>query len=95
MVLDAWVDAFLPPPYTQPEVAKTLGVQQSEIAYANTTSMLSRTIGAIIFGILSDQYGRRIPLLVDLVLMGILTLCSGLVQTYGQFIGLRFLFGQK
>ena len=81
-------------PYTQPDVAAALGVRQSEIAYANSTSMLSRTLGAIVFGILSDQYGRKLPLVADLVLMGVFTLCSGLVQTYAQFIGLRFLFGQ-
>ncbi len=81
-------------PYTQPDVAAALGVPQSQIAYANSTSMLSRTLGAVVFGILSDQYGRKLPLVADLVLMGVFTLCSGLVQTYAQFIGLRFLFGQ-
>jgi SHS family lactate transporter-like MFS transporter len=81
-------------PYTQPALAKTLGVPTSKIAEANTTSMLSRAIGAAIFGVLSDQYGRKIPLTIDLVLMGVFTLCSGFVSTYGQLIGVRFLFGK-
>jgi SHS family lactate transporter-like MFS transporter len=55
--------------------------------------MLSRTIGAVIFGVLADQYGRKGPLLVDLVLMAVFTLCSGFVQTYGQFVAVRLLFG--
>ncbi|CAL5870428.1 uncharacterized protein PFLUO_LOCUS4664 [Penicillium psychrofluorescens] len=80
-------------PYTQPEVAKALGVETAKIAEANTTTMLSRSIGAAIFGILSDQHGRKIPLVVDLVLMGVFTLCSGFVHTYGQFVAVRFLFG--
>jgi SHS family lactate transporter-like MFS transporter len=81
-------------PYTQPAVAKTLGVQTSKIAEANTTTMLSRAIGAAILGVLSDQYGRKIPLVVDLILMAVFTLCSGFVHTYGQFVAVRFLFGE-
>ena len=81
-------------PYTMPDVAKSLGVEQSKVSQANTTSMLSRAIGAAIFGVLSDQYGRKIPLLVDIVLLGVFTLCSGFVHTYGQLVGVRFLFGK-
>lgn len=79
--------------YTMPDIAKTLGVEQSKIAQANTTSMLSRALGAVIFGVLSDQFGRKIPLLIDLVLMGVFTLCTAFIHTYGQLIGVRFLFG--
>lgn len=80
-------------PYTQVNIAESLGIEKSQVAEANTTSMLSRALGAAIFGVLSDQYGRKIPLIVDLILMGVFTLCSGFVQTYGQLIGVRFLFG--
>jgi SHS family lactate transporter-like MFS transporter len=81
-------------PFTLAQLAKYLDVKQSKISEANTTTMLSRSIGAAIFGIASDQYGRKIPLLVDLVLMGIFSMCSGFVNTYGQLIGVRFLFGR-
>ena len=70
-------------PYTQPDVARALGIPQSGVAYANTTSMLSRAVGAAIFGVLSDQYGRKIPIVGTLVLMGVFTLCTGFVETYG------------
>lgn len=46
-------------PFTTTNLAKTLGVTAANIQEANTTSMLSRSIGAVIFGILSDQYGRK------------------------------------
>ncbi|XDG05667.1 hypothetical protein ABKA04_005282 [Annulohypoxylon sp. FPYF3050] len=80
-------------PYTQPAIAEALGVSTSKIAQANTTSMLSRSIGAAIFGVLSDQYGRKIPLTVVFILMAVFTLCSGFINTYGQLIAVRFLFG--
>ncbi|KUJ06696.1 MFS general substrate transporter [Mollisia scopiformis] len=80
-------------PFTLASLAKYLDVEQTKISEANTTTMLSRLLGAIIFGIASDQYGRKIPLLIDLVLVGVLTLCSGFIHTYGQLVGVRLLFG--
>ncbi|KAI0428708.1 major facilitator superfamily domain-containing protein [Xylaria sp. FL1042] len=80
-------------PYSMEAIAKTLGVPQSKISEANTTSLLTRSIGAAIFGVIADQYGRKIAILIDLVLLGVFTLSSGFVQTSGQLIGVRVLFG--
>ncbi|KAI1490525.1 major facilitator superfamily domain-containing protein [Biscogniauxia mediterranea] len=80
-------------PYSMAEIAKSLGVPQSSISEANTTSLLTRSIGAAIFGIVADQFGRKISILVNLVLLGVFTLCSGFVHTSGQFVGVRLLFG--
>lgn len=82
-------------PFTLTSLANYLHVQQSKISEVNTTAMLSRLLGAVIFGIASDQYGRKIPLLIDLVLIAVFTLCSGFVHTYGQLVGVRFLFGKS
>jgi MFS transporter, SHS family, lactate transporter len=82
-------------PFTLATLAKVFQVQQSKVSEANTTSLLSRSIGAAIFGIASDQYGRKIPLLVNLVLLGVFTLSSGFVHTYGQLVGVRLLFGRS
>jgi SHS family lactate transporter-like MFS transporter len=81
-------------PFTLSNVAKFLQVEQSKISEANTTSMLSRSIGAAIFGFASDQYGRKTPLLIDLMLLAAVTLASGFIKTYGQLVGVRFLFGR-
>ncbi|KAF2100711.1 MFS general substrate transporter [Rhizodiscina lignyota] len=80
-------------PFTTTNMATAFKVKQTKISEANTTSMLSRTIGALIFGIASDQYGRKIPLLIDLVVMGAVTLANGFLTTYSQLVGVRFLFG--
>ena len=80
-------------PFTLAKLASYLDVKQTKISEANTVSMLTRSIGALIFGIASDQYGRKFPMLVDLVLLGVFTLCSGFIHTYGQLIGVRLLFG--
>lgn len=81
-------------PFTLAKLATYLKVEQSSISEANTTSMLSRALGAAIFGVASDQYGRKIPLLVDLVCLAGITVASGFINTFPQLIGVRFLFGK-
>ncbi|KAI2880153.1 hypothetical protein CBS76997_9920 [Aspergillus niger] len=80
-------------PFTLSTVAEALDVAETNVSEANTTTMLSRAVGAVIFGILSDQYGRKIPMLIDLILMCGFTVATGFSQTFPQLIGFRFLFG--
>ena len=80
-------------PFTLSNLATYLHVAQTKISEANTTTMISRLLGAIIFGIAADQYGRKIPLMINLLLMGVFTLGAGFIRNYGQLIGLRLLFG--
>ena len=47
----------------------------------------------MIVGILSDRFGRKWPLVANLVLVSALELGSGFAKTFKQFIGLRSLFG--
>ncbi|PYH89944.1 MFS general substrate transporter [Aspergillus ellipticus CBS 707.79] len=80
-------------PFVLSDVADHLDVAQTNVSEANTTTMLSRAVGAVIFGVLSDQYGRKIPMVVDLILMCGFTVATGFSQTFPQLIGFRFLFG--
>ena len=47
----------------------------------------------VVFGIFSDCYGRKWPLVCNLLLISSLELCVGFVQTFRQFLALRSLFG--
>ena len=49
--------------------------------------------GVLIFGILSDKYGRRRPWLFAYTVGGILGLMTGFVRTYKEYVALRFIFG--
>lgn len=42
---------------------------------------------------ISDRYGRKYPLALNLLLISCLELCAGFVQTYSEFLALRSLFG--
>ncbi|KAF9474415.1 MFS general substrate transporter [Pholiota conissans] len=69
------------------------GKSTHDITTAITLTLLFRSVGAVVFGILSDRYGRKWPLIWNLVLVAILELGAGFVQTFRQFLALRSLFG--
>jgi len=52
-----------------------------------------RSVGAAIFGVLGDRYGRKWPYIANLVLLIIFEMSTGFVQTYSQFLAVRALFG--
>jgi SHS family lactate transporter-like MFS transporter len=52
-----------------------------------------RPLGAAIFGIAADRFGRKWPFVVNNVLLIIFELATGFCQTYGQFLAVRSLFG--
>ncbi|KAG6864480.1 hypothetical protein C0991_009229 [Blastosporella zonata] len=64
-----------------------------DITTAITLTLLFRSVGAVIFGILSDRFGRKWPLVGNLVLCAVLQLGGGFVQTFKQFLACRSLFG--
>lgn len=78
---------------TVSSLAKQFGETVPDITTAITLTLLFRPVGAIIFGILSDRFGRKWPLIFNLVLCSILELGTGFVQTFPQFLAVRALFG--
>jgi len=52
-----------------------------------------RPVGAFLFGLLADRYGRRLPLMLDLIFYSVVEVLSGLAPNYATFLVLRALFG--
>jgi SHS family lactate transporter-like MFS transporter len=52
-----------------------------------------RPIGAVIFGLMADRMGRRIPLMLNVIFYAVISVLCGFAQSYWQFIVLRMLFG--
>lgn len=52
-----------------------------------------RSVGALVFGVFADRYGRKYPMIINLVLFIFLELGSGFCQTLHQFIAVRALYG--
>ena len=63
------------------------------IAATITATLACRPVGALIFGLLADRYGRRRPLMVNLVFYSAVEVLSGLATDYTTFLILRALFG--
>src|SRR5215475_5733873 len=74
-------------------VAKDFGRTRPDIALTLTASLAMRPLGALLFGILADRYGRRLPLILAIVFYSIIEVLSGLAPNYSTFFILRLLFG--
>jgi len=74
-------------------LAREFGVTKKAIVFTTFATLALRPVGALIFGLLADRYGRRIPLMANVVYFSLIELLSGFSQTYTQFLILRALFG--
>jgi len=75
------------------DVARSFGRTRPQIALALTLALATRPIGAILFGIMADRWGRRLPLMINVVMYAVLSVLSGLAPSYGIFLFWRMLFG--
>ncbi len=64
-----------------------------DIAFSITLTLAFRPVGAFIFGLMADRYGRRIPLMIDLVFYSAVEVATGFAHSFTTFLVLRALFG--
>src|SRR5437879_9493389 len=74
-------------------IAREFGKSDAAIALSLTLTLLFRPVGAFIFGLVADRYGRRLPLMIDLVFYSVIEVLTGLAPSYLTFLVLRALFG--
>ena len=75
------------------DVAHAFGKSRTQVALAITLTLAMRPVGAVIFGLMADRWGRRLPLMLNVIFYAVISVLCGLAPTYGVFIGLRMLFG--
>jgi SHS family lactate transporter-like MFS transporter len=75
------------------EVAKEFGLDVSGIILTITLTLAMRPIGAFIFGLLAERFGRRTPLMIDIIIYSVLELFTAFSPNYLIFLILRILFG--
>ncbi|MDE3171146.1 MAG: MFS transporter [Acidobacteriota bacterium] len=64
-----------------------------EMSLTLTASLVMRPVGAFIFGLMADRYGRRLPLMLDVLFYSIIEILSGFAPNYTVFLVLRLLYG--
>ena len=74
-------------------VAHDFGRTIPEVAFAITLTLMMRPVGAFIFGLLGDRFGRRIPLMIDIVFYSIMELLTAFAPNFTMFLIFRALFG--
>ena len=74
-------------------VAGEFGRTIPEVAFAITLTLLMRPLGAFIFGLLGDKFGRRVPLMVDIIFYSVIELLTAFAPNFTVFLILRALFG--
>ena len=84
------MDMYLP---TLPAMSDFFQTTSSKVQLGLTTSMVGLAIGQLVFGPLSDKYGRRSPLLVAMGLFLISTVGCIFSRDISQFVLWRFVQG--
>jgi len=74
-------------------LAKQFGVSKQAIIFTTAATLAFRPVGAFVFGLLSDRFGRRIPLIGTIVYFSVIEVGCGFAPNYTVFLILRALFG--
>ena len=74
-------------------LAERFGVPKKEIVWTITATLAMRPLGAVLFGLLADRFGRRVPLMANVLFFSTVEILCGFAPNYGTFLVLRALFG--
>ncbi|MBV8842589.1 MAG: MFS transporter [Bryobacterales bacterium] len=75
------------------DIGKAFGKSRPEVALTLTLTLAMRPVGALLFGVMADRYGRRLPMAINIVFYAVVSALSGLAPTFQIFLILRMLFG--
>jgi len=84
------IDMYLP---SLPTLVQAFGTEMGQVQLTLSAFLIGFGIGQLIYGPLSDRYGRRPPLLIGLGLYALTSAGCALGQSIETMIGLRFLQG--
>ena len=74
-------------------VAHEFGKTIPQVTFAITLTLMMRPLGAFVFGWLGDRFGRRIPLMIDIVFYSVVELLTAFAPNFATFLFLRAVFG--
>src|ERR1041384_8632023 len=65
----------------------------ADLGYAITLTLAMRPVGAFIFGLLGDRFGRHIPLMIDIIFYSLMELLTAFSPNYATLLVFRALYG--
>src|SRR5437763_5846280 len=74
-------------------MAGDFGTSVAELSYAITLTLAMRPLGAFIFGLLGDRFGRRMPLMIDIIFYSLMELLTAFSPNYTWLLIFRAFYG--
>jgi SHS family lactate transporter-like MFS transporter len=75
------------------DIAGEFGSDVKDVTFAILLTLAMRPLGAFIFGLIADRFGRRPTLMADIILYSVLELASAFAPSLAVLIVLRALYG--
>jgi MFS transporter, SHS family, lactate transporter len=75
------------------QMASDFGKSIAELSYAITLTLAMRPVGAFIFGLLGDRFGRRIPLMINIIFYSLMELLTAFSPNFTWLLIFRGLYG--
>ena len=75
------------------DIAEEFNQSRVAVLGAITLTLMFRPLGALIFGLMADRFGRRGPLMINIILYSVLELLSGFAPNFTILLVLRALYG--
>ncbi|KAK4464786.1 major facilitator superfamily domain-containing protein [Cladorrhinum samala] len=77
----------------QVKLAEYYNTSKTQISTAITLTLLLRSVGAAMFGLAGDRWGRKWPMVLNMIILGVLQIGTIYSTTFQQFLAVRALFG--
>src|SRR3989475_5269463 len=74
-------------------MAHDFGTSVADLTYAIAITLAMRPVGAFIFGLLGDRFGRRIPLMIDIIFYSMMELLTAFSPNFSVLLIFRALYG--
>lgn len=84
---------FFVVPLNVTSIAHSYGVLTTDTARSITVTLMTRCIGALLFGFAGDRFSRKWTFIANIVLYALLGVITGFCQTYTQFFVARAFYG--
>jgi MFS transporter, SHS family, lactate transporter len=68
-------------------------VSKADVVRTTVYTLALRPVGALLFGLLADRYGRRKPLMANVIFFSVVELSCGFAPNFTVFVVLRALYG--
>ena len=75
------------------DIATSFGESKEKVALLTTGTLLMRPVGALLFGLWADRVGRRVPLIVDVLLYSTVGFLCAFAPNLTVLLVLRVIYG--